>query len=163
MISRVAEHCFWMSRYLERAENTARVLEVNQTLLLDMEAPMDQQWKPPLRSCLMLLPDLLIAYHITGKDRYLDFYQKVVARFKDNPDTRRKTGPFTLEGLAHADRSNEGQDYEALYNLIRYEHDPDLLKLYHSWVDDLWVMNWMDGNPLFTWMTVALLPELLVS
>ena len=35
MISRVAEHCFWMSRYLERAENTARVLEVNQTLLLD--------------------------------------------------------------------------------------------------------------------------------
>ena len=27
MISRVAEHCFWMSRYLERAENTARVLE----------------------------------------------------------------------------------------------------------------------------------------
>ena len=30
MISRVAEHCFWMSRYLERAENTARILEVNQ-------------------------------------------------------------------------------------------------------------------------------------
>ena len=48
MISRVAEHCFWMSRYLERAENTARILEVNQTLLLDLEAPMDQQWKPLL-------------------------------------------------------------------------------------------------------------------
>ena len=39
MISRVAEHCFWMSRYLERAENTARVLEVNQTLLLDFDVP----------------------------------------------------------------------------------------------------------------------------
>ena len=39
MISRVAEHCFWMSRYLERAENTARVLEVNQTLLLDFDGP----------------------------------------------------------------------------------------------------------------------------
>ena len=48
MISRVAEHCFWMSRYLERAENTARVLEVNQTLLLDLEAPIDHQWKPLL-------------------------------------------------------------------------------------------------------------------
>ena len=48
MISRVAEHCFWLSRYLERAENTARVLEVNQTLLLDLEAPIDQQWKPLL-------------------------------------------------------------------------------------------------------------------
>ena len=48
MISRVAEHCFWMSRYLERAENTARVLEVNQTLLLDFAVPVEQQWQPLL-------------------------------------------------------------------------------------------------------------------
>lgn len=48
MISRVAEHCFWMSRYLERAENTARVLEVNQTLLLDLDVPIEQQWRPLL-------------------------------------------------------------------------------------------------------------------
>ena len=48
MISRVAEHCFWMSRYLERAENTARILEVNQTLLLDFEVPVEQQWRPLL-------------------------------------------------------------------------------------------------------------------
>ena len=48
MISRVAEHCFWMSRYLERAENTARVLEVNETLLLDFAVPLEQQWKPLL-------------------------------------------------------------------------------------------------------------------
>ena len=46
MISRVAEHCFWMSRYLERAENTARVLEVNETLLLDFSVPTEQQWRP---------------------------------------------------------------------------------------------------------------------
>jgi uncharacterized alpha-E superfamily protein len=48
MISRVAEHCFWMSRYLERAENTARILEVNQSLLLDFDVPVEQQWKPLL-------------------------------------------------------------------------------------------------------------------
>ena len=48
MISRVAEHCLWMSRYLERAENTARILEVNQTLLLDFDVPLEQQWKPLL-------------------------------------------------------------------------------------------------------------------
>jgi uncharacterized alpha-E superfamily protein len=48
MISRVAEHCFWLSRYLERAENTARVLEVNQTLLLDFAVPLEQQWQPLL-------------------------------------------------------------------------------------------------------------------
>jgi uncharacterized alpha-E superfamily protein len=48
MISRVAEHCFWMARYLERAENIARVLDVNQTLLLDFEIPFEQQWLPLL-------------------------------------------------------------------------------------------------------------------
>jgi uncharacterized alpha-E superfamily protein len=48
MISRVAEHCFWLSRYLERAENTARVLDVNQTLLLDLDVPVEQQWRPLL-------------------------------------------------------------------------------------------------------------------
>jgi len=48
MISRVAEHCYWLSRYLERAENTARILEVNQTLLLDFHLPVEQQWMPLL-------------------------------------------------------------------------------------------------------------------
>ncbi len=37
-------------RYLERAENTARMLEVNDTLLLDFAMPLDQQWQPILRS-----------------------------------------------------------------------------------------------------------------
>jgi uncharacterized alpha-E superfamily protein len=48
MISRVAEHCFWLSRYLERAENMARILDVNQTLLLDLYVPLEQQWRPLL-------------------------------------------------------------------------------------------------------------------
>src|SRR5215470_10904970 len=48
MISRVAEHCYWMSRYLERAENTARVLDVNQILLLDLDVPLEQRWRPVL-------------------------------------------------------------------------------------------------------------------
>jgi uncharacterized alpha-E superfamily protein len=48
MMSRVAEHCCWLARYLERAENIARVLEVNQTLLLDFDVPFEQQWKPLL-------------------------------------------------------------------------------------------------------------------
>jgi uncharacterized alpha-E superfamily protein len=48
VISRVAEHCFWMSRYMERAESTARILEVNQSLLLDFDVPLEQQWRPLL-------------------------------------------------------------------------------------------------------------------
>ena len=35
MLSRTADHLFWMSRYMERAENTARMLDINyQTSLL---------------------------------------------------------------------------------------------------------------------------------
>ena len=35
MLSRTADHLFWMARYMERAENTARLLDVNyQTSLL---------------------------------------------------------------------------------------------------------------------------------
>jgi uncharacterized alpha-E superfamily protein len=48
VIPRVAENAFWMSRYLERAENTARILEVNRTLLLDFQVPREQQWQPML-------------------------------------------------------------------------------------------------------------------
>jgi len=36
MLSRVAESLFWMSRYVERAENTARFFDVNFNLLLDL-------------------------------------------------------------------------------------------------------------------------------
>ena len=36
MLSRVADSLYWMSRYIERAENDARILDVNLQLLLDL-------------------------------------------------------------------------------------------------------------------------------
>ena len=46
MISRVADHCFWFGRYLERAESTARVLQVTSSLALDSELTQEQCWLP---------------------------------------------------------------------------------------------------------------------
>src|SRR4051812_25098951 len=46
LISRVADHCFWFGRYLERAESTARVLTVTSSLALDNELPVAQVWPP---------------------------------------------------------------------------------------------------------------------
>lgn len=37
MLSRVADSCFWLSRYIERAESSARILDVNIQLVLDSE------------------------------------------------------------------------------------------------------------------------------
>jgi len=34
MLSRTADHLFWMARYMERAENTARMLDVNYQMSL---------------------------------------------------------------------------------------------------------------------------------
>ena len=47
MLSRTADHLFWMSRYMERAENTARMLDVNyQTALLPQSEQMAEQgWR----------------------------------------------------------------------------------------------------------------------
>jgi uncharacterized alpha-E superfamily protein len=44
VIVRVAEHCFWLGRYMERAESTARVLQVTGTLALDAELPPRRLW-----------------------------------------------------------------------------------------------------------------------
>jgi uncharacterized alpha-E superfamily protein len=45
MLSRVADSIYWMSRYIERAENVARFIDVNLILMLDSPAA-DQQWQP---------------------------------------------------------------------------------------------------------------------
>ena len=44
MLSRTADHLFWMARYMERAENTARMLDVNyEASLLPQTADADQK------------------------------------------------------------------------------------------------------------------------
>ena len=48
MISRVADHCFWFGRYIERAEATARMLAASVSLALDAELPPAQVWRPVL-------------------------------------------------------------------------------------------------------------------
>ncbi|MGD9857470.1 MAG: WD40/YVTN/BNR-like repeat-containing protein [Planctomycetaceae bacterium] len=113
----------------------------------------------PLRASLLLLPDLLIARHITGEEQYFDLYRRVVARFKDNPEPESYRRPYSPASIARTDHSSEGQRYEALYNLMRYERDPELLTLYGHWLADLWEHNWMEGNSLFAYTTFALWPE----
>lgn len=46
MLSRVADSIYWLNRYVERAENVARFIEVNLTLLLDSPSGTEQQWEP---------------------------------------------------------------------------------------------------------------------
>lgn len=70
MLSRVAHSLYWMSRYLERAENTARLVDVNLQLRLDFDAAEDApsvHWLPIVES--------------TGdRDRFLALHPEVDGR-----------------------------------------------------------------------------------
>ena len=46
MLSRVADSIYWLNRYIERAENVARFIDVNLNLMLDLPAGVSPQWKP---------------------------------------------------------------------------------------------------------------------
>lgn len=46
MISRVADHCLWFGRYVERAESTARLLATTHNLALDAELAPAACWRP---------------------------------------------------------------------------------------------------------------------
>src|SRR5215469_752853 len=47
MLSRIADSMFWLARYMERAEDTARILDVNYHMLLEQSAtPYRLRWDP---------------------------------------------------------------------------------------------------------------------
>jgi uncharacterized alpha-E superfamily protein len=86
MLSRVAAQLYWMSRYLERAENMARILEVGQSFALvsaneslgdDVEAN-----KEPL-----VITDTLSAFETTGKPVRADQIAQFLAWDPDHPSS----------------------------------------------------------------------------
>ncbi|MCA8994029.1 MAG: alpha-E domain-containing protein [Planctomycetaceae bacterium] len=62
MLSRVAESIYWMARYVERAENIARFIDVNITFTLDAGDNDFGQWEPLIQ--------------ITGDEEYYAEYYK---------------------------------------------------------------------------------------
>lgn len=46
MLSRVADAIHWMCRYIERADNVARFIQVNHDFILDLPAGASEQWDP---------------------------------------------------------------------------------------------------------------------
>ena len=46
MLSRVANNIYWLGRYLERAENYARFIDVNFNLMQDLPMDLKEQWQP---------------------------------------------------------------------------------------------------------------------
>ncbi len=77
MLSRTADHLFWMNRYTERAENTARLLDVNyQTSLLPQSAATAQAGWQGLLSISELLPSYNKKHDQMEAKEVMDFMVK---------------------------------------------------------------------------------------
>jgi uncharacterized alpha-E superfamily protein len=83
MISRIADHCFWFGRYLERAESTARVLHVTGNLALDSDLAPNECWRPVLT----VAGEEERFFEILGKDAPVDGegVQHYMSLRDDNP------------------------------------------------------------------------------
>jgi uncharacterized alpha-E superfamily protein len=95
MLSRTADHLFWMARYTERAENTARMLDVSlQTSLLPQsEASVELLWRGMLGIC-ELQPQYDARFPRLAPESVLDFM------------TRDASNPSSIASCLKAAREN---------------------------------------------------------
>jgi uncharacterized alpha-E superfamily protein len=68
MISRVAESCFWLFRYIERAECSARLTSVNRLIVLDANVVDPERWRPVI----VVVGEQKRFEEQVGADKYLD-------------------------------------------------------------------------------------------
>lgn len=82
MLGKTANGLYWMFRYLERAENTARLIDTGQRIALTRSGNTDEEWEPVLKSS--GTAEMFFAkYDAVTKDRAIDW----LLRDKANPSS----------------------------------------------------------------------------
>ncbi len=98
MLSRVADSLYWMSRYFERADHCARVLEANYNLLLNPSRPSrEQRWK-------RIIGSLGLALESEASDP-----QRSIMRLIGEPGNR-----FSITACVSSARDNASQAREQI-------------------------------------------------
>src|SRR6056297_3464871 len=82
MLGKTANGIFWMYRLLERAENTARLIETGQRIALTRLSEPDAEWRPVLQSA-SVLDAYLAANETVTKDAAIDW----LLRSRENPSS----------------------------------------------------------------------------
>lgn len=72
MLSRVADNLYWIGRYLQRAENTARLINVNANLMMDLPRRMTLGWGPLIE---------IVGADATFRQHYEEATEENVVRF----------------------------------------------------------------------------------
>ena len=123
MLSRVAENLYWMSRYLERAEHTARLIDVNLQQMLDQTTEdADARWIRILESLHMssLLDETNDAYSITQ-------------RF-----TSDASNPASIVSCIAAARENARQVREQISSEMWEQLNRLFLQVKHASMEEIW-------------------------
>nr|WP_297357501.1 alpha-E domain-containing protein [uncultured Caldimonas sp.] len=131
MLSRTADHLFWMARYMERAENTARMLDVNyQTGLLPQSAEMAEQGWRGLLSISELTEDFTRRYAGFTAREVMDY----MVRDESNPSSissclkaarenaRAVRGTLTTE--VWETQNQTWIEFNRLFTAARFQRDP---------------------------------------
>ncbi|MBK1688092.1 alpha-E domain-containing protein [Rubrivivax gelatinosus] len=134
MLSRTADHLFWMARYMERAENTARMLDVNyQTSLLPQSADMAEQGWQGLLSISELSWSFQQKYRELTPRNVMDF----MVRDETNPSSilcclraarenaRAVRGALTTE--VWETQNQTWLEFNRLLKEGRFERDPSMI------------------------------------
>lgn len=82
MLGKTANGLFWMYRYMERAENTARLIETGQRIALTRLSDADEEWTSVLQSC-----DCLTGYRAAYGDVTRDDAVDWMLRDQANPSS----------------------------------------------------------------------------
>src|SRR4029077_13667549 len=83
MLSRIAESLFWLARYIERAEDTARILDVNYHMLLEQSQQSYRlRWEP----LIIMAGEEKLFHQIYGEAKHEDVFE-LLAFSKENPSS----------------------------------------------------------------------------
>jgi len=144
VLSRVADACFWLSRYIERAEANARILDVNIQLLLDFEdqnaGTVQQHWQPILAT-------------LEDQERFSEFHTGISGDAVMEFVTFEKKNPHSIVSCVTLARENarmvreqiSSEMWEQLNRLYLYAQSPAAhaafaespIEFYRSLVDSL--------------------------
>ena len=123
MLSRVANSIYWMSRYTERAENIARLVDVNLNLSLDLGPDMDLVGEGDRTDSVPSFPYgcAVCEVEIDPETGMVD-----VVRWTSVDDVGRAVNPLILHGQTHGGiAAGVGQ---ALWELCDYEAETGQLR-----------------------------------
>ncbi len=131
MLSRVANSLYWLARYIERAENNARILDVNLQVTLDDDRTGDEAERIAWEPILATLEDLKRfkkLYAVTSAEAVCEF----VTFAKENPNSIRSCVAGARENARTVREYISSEMWERVNSLYLWINSTETMQLYAS-------------------------------